>query len=568
MPSTESEEMVFRSELTAAAEFKPKKLGKVCRLYRLQRGRVILRAHTQQPPNKDGTMAPRDSKKGNSVNRDGNREAGRIETRIDAAHVSPAQRSQTSESAEVHPVVAGAESGAVGAQIQAQADQLAAYLRSRQHSVDQREAEVNARLAVLDSEGRRERLALSHHESQLAEREEALTLRERELEERLGSVATAEEAAKEHRVVAEAEMTQQQRALQRREEALSASEQASTERLLKREEALKEADAWLKEQQEEHRRATSDFDDHFRRTENEILYQRQQLDAHRAASLDMIRRQHKDLERQRASLEGREKQWENAASRPSAAALRLEKSLRQEEAALKKRRSKLDEAELKLAEAQAKSALLRERLREARQQFREELRDERRRLALEQREASAELQKKRDGLARRSRYVDNCHAKLVQLRAELGEMHRETLDVRLATEELWVQLSGTTPPAALAQSLSEMRSRLSQHYRESAADLGRQKSELETAREEMAEQLEAVMKRKREVDAWACHQEEELQQQAKRLRDREAEIQRRETDLDDATHLRESERLAFEAEIHHLRRRVAEIECDALAVPV
>jgi septal ring factor EnvC (AmiA/AmiB activator) len=147
-------------------------------------------------------------------------------------------------------------------------------------------------------------------------------------------------------------------------------------------------------------------------------------------------------------------------------------------------------------------------------------------------------------------------------------MHRETLDVRLATEELWVQLSGSTPPAALAESLGEMRNRLSQHYRESAADLSRQKSELEAARTEMAEQLEAVMKRKQEVDDWARRQEEELRQQAKRLRDRETEIRQREADLSDATHLRESERLAFEAEIHHLKRRMAEIECDALALPV
>ncbi len=510
-------------------------------------------------------MAPRDSKQGNQQS---DKKSGRIETRIDGAHISAAHTSKSNDSADAHPVLAGCESSAAGAQIQAQADQLASYLRSRQRNIDQREADVNARLAVLDSEGRRERLALSQSEAELDERDGELTLRERELEERLEAVAAAEANAKEDRAAAEADLAQQRRALQHRQESLEASEQASTERLTKREEALKEAETWFKEQQEEHRRATLDFEAHQRRTENEILYQRQQVDAHRAASMDTLRRQHKDLERQRASLERREKQWEKAASRPSAAAVRLEQSLRQEEAALKKRRGKLDEAELKLAEAQAKSAMLRERLREARQQFREELRDQRRQLALEQREAMAELQKKRDGLARRSRYVDNCHAKLVQLRAELGEMHRETLDVRLATEELWVQLSGTTPSAVLTESLAEMRHRLSQHYRESTADLARQKEELETARTEMAEQLEAVMRRKEEVDGWARRQEKELRQQAKRLRDRETDIQRREADLNDATHLRESERLAFQAEIHHLKRRMAEIECDALAVPV
>ncbi len=514
-------------------------------------------------------MARRDANKGKQDQSGGQKKKlTRIETRIDGPHLAPTRSLQNGDSADVHPVLAGADCNAVGTQIQAQADQLASYLRSRQRNIDRREAELNARLAVLDSEGRRERLVLSQHESELAEREEALTLRERELEDRLAAVATAENTAKEHRAVAEAEIAQARRALETREKLLSEFEQASGQRLSKREMALREAEGWLKDQQEDHRRAVQDFEERSRRAEDEILYQRQQLDAHRSATLDTIQRQYQDLERQRASLERREAQWERAASRPSAAALRLEQSLRQEEAALKKRRAKLDEAELKLAEAQAKSAMLRERLREARQQFREELRDERRRLVVEQREAAAELQKQRDGLARRSRYVDNCHAKLVQLRAELSDMHRETLEVRLATEELWVQLSGTTPAAALAESLAEMRDRLRRQYQESAADFDRQRADLDTARAEMAEQLEAVMKRKQEVDAWARRQEDELRQQAKRLREREADIHRRENDLNDATHLRESERLAFEAEIHHLKRRIAEIECDALALPV
>ncbi len=518
------------------------------------------------PPNKDGKMAPRDSRQAKPSKGNRRKSAG-IETRIDSAHLPPAHQASlaAAEPPAAPAVIANASAADL---IQAQADQLASYLRTRQQSIDQREAELNARLAILDSEGRRERLALSHRETDLAEREEAVTLREREVEERLASLAEAEQRLGDERRIADAEARQQQRALEHREKTLQASEQASAERLSKRQQALQEAETWFREQKEEHRRATLEFRERIERSENEVLFERQQLDAHRAATLDLIQRQYQDLERQRASLERREMQWEKAASRPSAAALRLEKSLRQEEAALKQRRIKLDEAELKLAEAQAKSALLRERLREARQQFREEMRDERRRLAAEQHEALEELQKKRESLARRSRYVDNCHAKLVQLRTELTELHRETLDVRLATEELWAQLSGSAPPAALAESLAEMRDRLNRHYRESAAELQRQKSDIETARAELAEQLASIMKRKQEVDDWARCREEELRQQARRLSDRQADIQQREADLKDATHLRESERLAFQAEIHHLNRRIAETQCDSLAVPV
>lgn len=243
--------------------------------------------------------------------------------------------------------------------------------------------------------------------------------------------------------------------------------------------------------------------------------------------------------------------------------MHLERRLRQEEAALKKKRDQLAEAELKLAETQAKSALLRERLVEARRQFREELRQERQRLVLERREAMEEVQKKRDGLARRSRYIDNCQAKLVQLRGELSEMHRETLAVRLATEELWVQLSAATPPATLAASLVEMRNRLSEHYRESANELARQRTELELARTDLAEELERILKRKQEVDAWVQRQEEDLCQQAQRLRDRESEIGRRAAEIEEAGQLRELERIGLETEIQQLRQKLAETNWDS-----
>ena len=146
-------------------------------------------------------MAPKGLKKAKPGNQESEQESVRIETRFDPAHVSAAHSSKSSDSAEAHPVLAGSNSSAAGAQIQAQADQLASYLRSRQRNIDQREADLNARLAVLDSEGRRERLLLSQREAELAERDEALTLRERELEERLKSVAAAEASCKEHQAV-------------------------------------------------------------------------------------------------------------------------------------------------------------------------------------------------------------------------------------------------------------------------------------------------------------------------------------------------------------------------------
>ena len=395
-----------------------------------------------------------------------------------------------------------------------------------------------------------------------------MTARQQDLEERLTCLAAAEEEIRNRNTRLAAERKQQSRAQQHRQAARDADHEQTVERLKKREQAQEQAERWLREQQEEHARAVAHFDERCRRAEDEALFQRQQVDAHRSASIIQVQRLQAAVERQRESLEQREQKWANVIAKPKTAVLRLEENLQREAAALKQRRSQLDEAELKLAEAQAKAAALCEQLGDDRRREREELRDERRRLALEHRNAMADVQEQRDALGRQSEYVDNCRTNLVQMRAELSEMHRETLDMRIATEELWVQLSGSTPSAALAESLAAIRKRLSRHYDEASADLKQQKAELEAARAEMAEQLEGLMRRKAELDDWGRVREEEILRQATRLRERETEIRKRECELAESAHLRESERLHFEAEVDRLQRRIGELESQEAPVGV
>ena len=92
---------------------------------------------------------------------------------------------------------------------------------------------------------------------------------------------------------------------------------------------------------------------------------------------------------------------------------------------------------------------------------------------------SAELEEQRRAVARRSEQLDRSRAALEQLRGELGQLHRETLEIRLATEELWVQLSGVAPPAALIQSLGGIRNKLADHYRSAQSELRARKEEIE-----------------------------------------------------------------------------------------
>ena len=127
--------------------------------------------------------------------------------------------------------------------------------------------------------------------------------------------------------------------------------------------------------------------------------------------------------------------------------------------------------------------------------------------------------------------MDRSRATLEQLRGELDRLHRETLEIRLATEELWVQLSGAAPPAALVQSLGRIRGKLAEHYRLANAELHAQKEELERTRGQLAEQHDKLAHERRRFEQWAATQQKETQQQASRLIARERQLDRRETEL-------------------------------------
>ena len=126
-------------------------------------------------------------------------------------------------------------------------------------------------------------------------------------------------------------------------------------------------------------------------------------------------------------------------------------------------------------------------------------------------QATAELGEKRQAVQRRADHVDQCRAALEQLRGELECIHRETLEIRLATEELWVRLSGAAPPAALVRSLGQIRAKLACQYRQAAAELAEQKKELEAIRGELNTQHEKLVEHKLRLEQWAVERQEECE---------------------------------------------------------
>lgn len=248
--------------------------------------------------------------------------------------------------------------------------------------------------------------------------------------------------------------------------------------------------------------------------------------AERDAELTRREQELEELARALAEREAAAKAEQEFVSRAEETARHAE--LAQKAESLQKRQQEIEEAEARLAADSAEVHQLREQLVERQRICDEEARWQRERTASEQQRALDEIEEKRRSVHRRSEHVDQCRAALEQTRAELGRMHRETLEIRLATEELWVQLSGAAPPAALTRSLGRIRSKLADEYRLASAELARQKAELETIRRELLDQHQNLAEKKRQFEQWMASREEQSQEQAVQLVAREQQLRNRE----------------------------------------
>jgi len=243
------------------------------------------------------------------------------------------------------------------------------------------------------------------------------------------------------------------------------------------------------------------------------------------------------------------------------------RQLAQQAAAIKEERRKWEierqhaEAQLQHqrqhAQDQSEIRKLHEQLTADRRQLHEEVHLERQRLIAQQRQILADLEKKRQSLQRRSEHVDLCQAALVQLRGELQQMHRETLEIRLATEELWVKLSGAAPPAALTQSLGRIRSRLADQYRIVNNELLEKKKELETFRDQLTRQYEKLIEQKQRFEQWVACRQGESEQHSSRLIAREQELLKLQARFEEQSRQWQLERMEYEQEIHRLRQNLS-----------
>jgi chromosome segregation ATPase len=105
-----------------------------------------------------------------------------------------------------------------------------------------------------------------------------------------------------------------------------------------------------------------------------------------------------------------------------------------------------------------------------------------------------------------------------------------------------------------------LRLKLAEHYDVEEAGLARRREELVALGEKIAEQHRELTQLRDGVKSWAAARQQEIEQQARRLVEREIELDAQQEELRQARHIWHSERRDYE-------RQIRELACQLAPVP-
>jgi hypothetical protein len=433
---------------------------------------------------------------GNSTARD---------VRLDTAHIVVEHSEDTSLEALRDSEATSIDSS----QMHNQASQLAVHLQEMRADVDRREAELNAREATAEKEMRSARLWLQQREQELIDRAEVLDQRE---------CALSDAEAKISKTLSEHELA-------------TADEDELSEKVR---EALEQLRAQREAQDEE------------------LQQQRRQIDLRRRASVALVEQLLEGAERRRASVEQEyeRRQKEIRAIQKQAFQQDYEEAVEQFTA----RQKYLDDAEAMLANGLADLEVQQQQLKMQRQHTESQLRELRTQLADRQQELELQWQQRQEAVARRNEQLNSREAGIEQTRREVSATHREALELRLATEELWVKFSNIAPAPALTTELGRIRRRLAESYCLERNAAIQEKQQLAAAHKRLADQYVKLNAEKKELHDWVTRREQDIEQQAARLVAREQELNLQDIEHAEMLQQWEGDRRNYEEKIRSLTK--------------
>jgi hypothetical protein len=182
--------------------------------------------------------------------------------------------------------------------------------------------------------------------------------------------------------------------------------------------------------------------------------------------------------------------------------------------------------------------------------------------AMEQ--ANQELIDKRRALREQAAQLHRRETALSQLRSEVAAAQRENLEMRLATEELWINLTEHVPSAELSRLLAELRAKLAENYRLTTEDVRDVREELATLEVRLRDEAAALRRERESFEQFVARRQTDLVEQADRLSKREQQLDAQEQRQRELAQTWKNEQFGYQQEISRLlgelRRQFAAAE--------
>lgn len=170
--------------------------------------------------------------------------------------------------------------------------------------------------------------------------------------------------------------------------------------------------------------------------------------------------------------------------------------------------------------------------------------------------STTELESERRLLAEKKLEIDRRKAVLGRMQEETQALHREALEMRLVTEQLWGQLSESTPPEQLSDLITSLRARLDTEYSNEQATLEDRKRELLSVQGLLEQKQNALREQSGKMHDWFATRQEEIKTFATEVDAREMLLDRREHRMQDEFAKWEAERQDYERQLKGLVKKL------------
>jgi len=224
---------------------------------------------------------------------------------------------------------------------------------------------------------------------------------------------------------------------------------------------------------------------------------------------------------------------------------------------LKKRLKEIDVQENLLRSRLASIANQQQDLMRIREEVATERDEQERRMQSDRKQVRREFDRDRMRLRERADELERRSIAVQEMQTETTQMHREALELRICAEGLIGQMEETRSPAEVTKRLSALRCQLDDQYKLASQSLRDQQLDIEGLIAKLGEHESRMTLQREEVRGWVSRRQQEIEEQASKLLQRERQLSRKEASFLSLESEWNLQREGYEQEIRRLKRMLA-----------